>query len=194
MISKIKKILEAEGLSKEIICGLLGNIKLESNFKLVAENLNYSSADRLRAIFPSKFKTMSDEKIKGYVNKPEALGNLVYADKGGFKYRGRGFIQLTGEVNYKLFGELTGVDLVNNPDLLLDEEIATKVASKYVQRMAFPLYKGELNDCKDIIIVADIITRAIQGPAKNYSTGFLKEHLEKKRAASEEFYKNYESI
>lgn len=194
MISRIKKLLESEGFSKEVICGLLGNIKLESNFKLLSENLNYSSADRLRAVFPSKFIKMSDEKIKDYVNKPEALGNLVYAKIGGFKYRGRGFIQITGEANYKLFGELTGVDLINSPDLLLDEEIATKVASKYVQRMAFPLYKDDLNDCKDIATVADIITKAIQGPRKNYSTGFLKEHLEKKRAASQEFYKNYETI
>jgi hypothetical protein len=49
----------------------------------------------------------------------------------GFKYRGRGLIQLTGKDNYKKFGDLIGVDLVGNPDLANDPTVANKIAAAY---------------------------------------------------------------
>ena len=59
------------------------------------------------------------------------LGNTEEGD--GFKYRGRGYIQLTGRYNYKKYGDMIGVDLINNPDLAAQPEIAQKLAVAYYQ-------------------------------------------------------------
>ena len=65
----------------------------------------------------------------------------------GYKYRGRGLIQLTGKNNYKKYGDLLGVDLVNNPELANDPVIAQKIASSYY------LNKGKGKDLSDINVV-----------------------------------------
>ncbi len=57
------------------------------------------------------------------------LGNEIWGD--GWKYRGRGFLQCTGKRNYKIFGDVIGVDLVSNPDLLLDRVMSLKFACWY---------------------------------------------------------------
>lgn len=55
------------------------------------------------------------------------LGNTPEADGDGYKYRGRGFVQITGLANYKFFSKITGKDLVSNPDLALDFDVAAKI-------------------------------------------------------------------
>jgi len=97
------------------------------NFKSISENLNYS-ADGLKKIFPKYFPgTLSES----YARNPEKIASRVYGGrmgngdettKEGFKFRGRGFIQLTGKQNYTNFTKFIGEDCVANPDL---------VASKY---------------------------------------------------------------
>ena len=106
------------GFSNEVIASILGNIKVECDFKLQAENMYYSNAEILIRTFPSKFKNMSLEQIKTYIKNPEKLGNYVYKELGGYRYRGRGYIQITGIDNYKLYGKLLKLELANNPDLL----------------------------------------------------------------------------
>jgi len=78
-------------------------------FKFTSENLNYKAAS-LRKVFPKYFPT--DELAAQYANKPEKIANRVYASRmgngdeasgEGFKYRGRGLIQLTGKQNYTWF-------------------------------------------------------------------------------------------
>lgn len=101
----------------------------ESNgFKATRENLNYS-AKGLMSTFKKYFPTY--QLSTTYERKPEKIANLVYASRmgngneasgDGFKFRGRGYIQLTGKNNYTLFGESIDEDVVNNPD---------KVASDY---------------------------------------------------------------
>ncbi len=94
------------------------------SFTAVQENLNYS-ASRLRAVFPSYFPT--DQMAAAYGGNPQKIGSRVYANRmgngdeasgDGYKYRGRGYIQLTGKNNYSNFGKFEGVDTVNNPDLV----------------------------------------------------------------------------
>ena len=192
----MKSIKEAglkAGFSKEVISALLGNIKVESNFELKAENMNYSSVARLRAVFPSYFKAMPDAKAKLYVNNPKLLGDLVYAKMAGYSYRGRGFIQITGLANYKAYSELLKLDLVNNPDLALREDIAILIVIEYIKQVAFKKYPS-LNGVRDINTVADIITKSVQGFGKNYNVGFLKEHLEKKRNYAVKYFKELEII
>lgn len=65
---------------------------------------------------------------KHYENRAD-LGNNQPGD--GAKYCGRGYVQITGRNNYKHYGDLLGVDLVNNPDLALDPAIAGKVIALY---------------------------------------------------------------
>ena len=106
-----------------------------SSFTKVVENLNYTTPERLCAIFPTKFKKLID--AKPYVRNPERLGSFVYANKlgngkpesnMGFKFRGRGYIQLTGAVNYLLFGQKIGVNLLHDPDLVATKYPLTSAA------------------------------------------------------------------
>jgi len=193
-MSDLKKIFEKQGLSKEVICGLLGNVQIESDFEPLIENMNYTDASRLRAVFPSKFNPMSDAQVQAYVRNPQKLGDYVYSSFGGYAYRGRGFIQLTGKVNYELYGKLIGIDLINNPDLAATKEVAALIAVAYIKRNAFPQWKGDLNRCTDINMVADTISKSIQGFGKNYTSGFLKETLEARRKAAINFYNNYDNL
>jgi putative chitinase len=112
------------------------------NFKAVTENLNYS-ADGLKKIFPKYFPGNLNE---SYARKPEAIASRVYASrmgngdeasKEGFKFRGRGYIQLTGKANYTEFDKFVEDDIVNNPDL---------VATKYpLLSAAWFFHKNNLN-------------------------------------------------
>lgn len=91
-------------------------------FKLVQENLNYG-AKGLLGIFKKYFPT--EEKAKLYERKPEKIANLVYGARmgngpessgDGYKFRGRGYIQLTGKDNYTAFGKAINEDIPANPD------------------------------------------------------------------------------
>jgi len=93
------------------------------NFKAVSENLNYS-ADGLKKIFGKYFPGNLNE---SYARKPEKIAARVYASRmgngdeasgDGFKFRGRGYIQLTGKNNYTNFSKFIGEDCVTNPDLV----------------------------------------------------------------------------
>jgi putative chitinase len=98
-------------------------------FRAVQENLNYG-AKGLLSIFKKYFKTI--EKAKAYERKPEKIANLVYGNRMGngpessgmgWKFRGRGYIQLTGFENYKLFDATVPESIIDSPDL-----VATKYA------------------------------------------------------------------
>lgn len=92
-------------------------------FKIVSENLHYS-ADRLKVVFPKYFP---DDLSDSYNNDPVKIGSRVYANRmgngdeasgEGYKFRGRGFIQLTGKNNYSRFASFIGEDTVTDPDLV----------------------------------------------------------------------------
>lgn len=92
-------------------------------FKAVSENLNYS-ADGLKKIFPKYFPGNLNE---SYARQPEKIANRVYSSRmgngdeasgDGFKFRGRGYIQLTGKSNYSAFDKFVDDDIVGSPDLI----------------------------------------------------------------------------
>ena len=104
-------------------------------WRATSENLNYSSKG-LMGIFGKYFPTLA--LAEQYARKPEAIASRVYggrmgngaeATKEGFKFRGRGYIQLTGKDNYKAFDGFVSEDILSNPDL---------VATKY------PLMSAEI--------------------------------------------------
>jgi len=93
-------------------------------WKATSENLNYSSKG-LMGIFGKYFPTLA--LAEQYARKPEAIASKVYggrmgngpeATKEGFKFRGRGYIQLTGKDNYKAFDAFVPEEIINNPDLV----------------------------------------------------------------------------
>ena len=103
--------------------------------KYVEENLNYS-ADGLMKTWPNRFNR---QKALEYARKPEKIANYVYADRmgngneasgDGWKYRGRGFIQLTGRENYKAYAssEFCVGDLMSHPEWLANSPGCTKSA------------------------------------------------------------------
>ena len=97
-------------------------------FKATQENLNYS-AKGLAGIFKKYFPT--EAAAAPYARKPQKIASKVYGGRmgngpestgEGYKFRGRGYIQLTGKENYTAFGKSIGEDIISNPDV---------VASKY---------------------------------------------------------------
>ena len=92
-------------------------------FKSVSENLNYS-ADGLKKIFGKYFPGNLNE---SYARQPDKIASRFYGSRmgngdestgEGFKFRGRGYIQLTGKQNYTNFAKFIGEDTVSNPDLV----------------------------------------------------------------------------
>jgi putative chitinase len=116
-------------------------------FKLVNEKLNYG-AKGLLGIFKKYFPT--EAKALQYERKPEKIANLVYggrmgngpeASGEGFKFKGRGYIQLTGKDNYTSFAKAINEDVVANPDL---------VATKYpLASAAWFFHKNGLHKIAD---------------------------------------------
>jgi putative chitinase len=100
-------------------------------FKAFSENLNYS-ADGLNKIFPKYFKNAGRDAVP-FARNPEKIANIVYASRmgngdaasgDGWKFRGRGALQLTGKANYEAFAKYLGNnEVLENPDL-----VATKYA------------------------------------------------------------------
>lgn len=133
-------------------------------FRVTRENLNYS-AEGLAKIFPKYFPSV--DAAKPFAKQPEKIANKVYANRmgngdeasgEGFKFRGRGYIQLTGKQNYTLFGQAIGQDLVANPD---------KVAGEYaLLSAAWFFHKNALHKIADegaTDIVVQRVTKRVNG-------------------------------
>jgi len=130
------------------IAGFLAQCAHESgNFSAVRENLNYS-ADGLRRIFPKYFR---DVDANQYHRQPEKIANRVYASRmgngdefsgDGWRYRGRGLIQLTGKSNYIACSLDLGIDLLENPEYLETPEGAARSAAWF-------WWKNNLNNFAD---------------------------------------------
>jgi putative chitinase len=104
------------------------------NFRLLKENLNYKAAS-LRRVFPKYFPT--DDLANAYANKQEMIANRVYGGRmgngdehsgDGFRYCGRGLIQLTGKANYQSFAESLEMDVEDVPEYLATFEGAVQSA------------------------------------------------------------------
>ena len=130
------------------------------NFRVTSENLNYS-VDGLKKIFGRYFQGNLAE---SYARNPEKIASRVYGGrmgngteetKEGFKFRGRGFIQLTGKDNYKAFGLSINEDICSNPDL---------VSTKYPLLSAAWFFQRCLPKCTDASEAAvTAVTRCVNG-------------------------------
>jgi len=149
--------------------------------RLTEENLNYS-ADGLLKVFPRYFPVRAD--AEACARKPERIGNRVYcgrmgngpeASGDGFRYRGRGLIQLTGKDNYRALARWCGQDVLAEPD-----RVASELA---VQSAVFFWERNALNDLADIDDLK-AITRRINGGLNGFAD--RRELLEKGRHALRE--------
>ena len=129
------------------------------NFKLLEENLHYSAAALMR-VWPSRFPDL--DVANQYANNPEKIANKVYGgrmgnteDGDGWKYHGRGLIQLTGKENYGNCGSGLGVDLLGDPDLLVTPEYAALSAGWFWRKRDL----NSLADSGDI----ETMTKRING-------------------------------
>lgn len=129
----------------------------ESNYlKATVENLNYS-ADGLLKTFPKYFNA---ETAKDYARNPQKIANKVYANRmgngnedsgDGWKYRGRGYIQLTGKENYQKLNsyDICTANVLNDPDSVGKVE---KGYSKYYLAQLASMWfweKNKINDAAD---------------------------------------------
>lgn len=104
------------------------------NFKVLQENLNYKAATLMR-LWPKRFPTQ--EIANAYAGNPQKIANMVYASRmgnrdeqsgDGYRFRGRGCIQLTGSTNYYQAGKALGVDFWADPDLVATPKYAALTA------------------------------------------------------------------
>lgn len=128
LCSKYKTLLNNYGINTPLRkVHLFAQLQHESGCEAIQENLNYS-AEGLGKTFKKYFPTK--ELANAYARKPQQIANRVYANRmgngdeksgEGYKYKGRGFLQITGKDNYKQLSKDTGIDFVNHPELLLEE-------------------------------------------------------------------------
>ena len=167
-INQYKKIGAKYSLNTIQLAHFLGQLAHESaDFKLVYENLNYSY-DALRKVFPKYFPNAV---IAGkYARNKEAIGNRVYANRmgngdensgDGYKYRGRGYIQLTGKNNYEAFSKFIGEDCIENPDLVATKYPFDSAIWFFKQNNIFSLAK-DLGD-NSIISVTKKVNGGLNG-------------------------------
>jgi putative chitinase len=152
------------------VAGFLAQTSHESGgYTMLSENLNYRAAT-LAACWPNRFAVLGADKkpikengklvptavANSIAGKPELIANLVYsgrmgngpAESGeGWLYRGRGLKQLTGKFNYEKCGKALGVDLVGNPDLLLEPIYAARSAGWFWESNNLSAF-ADANDIK----------------------------------------------
>ena len=140
----------------------IAQIALESTgFTRLEESFRYSQ-QRLLEVFPKHFT--SPKIASEYVGKPEAIANKVYANRmgngntasgDGWRYRGRGLKQLTGKWNYQQCANDLQIDIIENPDLLLQPDYAALSAGWFWHRNKLNSI-ADKNDFK-------LLTRRING-------------------------------
>jgi putative chitinase len=133
-------------------------------FRLTQENLNYS-AKGLNGIFKKYFPT--EAAAAPYNRNPQKIANKVYSNRmgngteasgDGYKFRGRGYIQLTGKDNYTAFGKSIGIDMTVNPDLVASQYALLSAAWFFTKNGLHKMADGGATDA-----VVTSITKRVNG-------------------------------
>ena len=154
---------------------LVGQCAYESaGFRRRHESLYYTSAARLMAVWPGRFPSRAS--ALPFLRSPVKLANHVYAGRmgngdaasgDGFRYRGRGWLQLTGRANYRHAGRRLGLNLENSPERAAEPATAWLIAADYLARRrrrgrtAF-----EWADLDDAAMVTRIVNGGLAGLAE----------------------------
>jgi putative chitinase len=155
-------VLPAIGINTRLrLSHWLGQNAHESGgFSRLVENLNYTSAARLMAVWPSRFPTAAS--AQPFVRNPEGLAEKVYGGRMGnalpgygWRYRGRGLKMITGFTNYLDLQGITGINIVANPDKAAEPETAVRLSAMYWHRTGCARYA----DADDIGALSNLINR-----------------------------------
>lgn len=174
----------------QLIIALQANALKETGGRVIVENVNYTknSRERLTAIFGKRISKLSDAELAQIQSSPEAFANYIYGAPGnslgntqpgdGYKFRGRGFIQITGRANYAAASKaLYGDDrLLKNPDLLNDPKAAAEASAWFINR-SLDSFARKMNINKNDLTqeqATHLITSIVAGkPIDKNGTGFL---------------------
>jgi putative chitinase len=139
----------------------------------LVESLNYVHAQRIMAVWPSRFATY--DKAEPFVCQPEKLADCVYngrmgnkaGSSDGWDFRGRGLLQITGHDSYMRVGTKCGINLVAKPDLAVDPKYALEIAAVEFEMLGAIKYadRDNLIEVSAVINVGHIVVdpRAIEG-------------------------------
>lgn len=151
--------------SKARVAAFLAQLFVESQgFTRTEENLYYTTPERIRAMWPTRVPTLLE--ASKLCRNPQALANVVYANRlgngdassgEGWRFRGRGLIQLTGRSNYHVASDALGMDYVRDPDAVAAPEGACLTAAWFWAS----IHGNELADASLI----DALTQRINGQA-----------------------------
>lgn len=155
--------VRVQGIQDSALAMLLAQLAHESAmYERTAESLSYGSAEQIRKTWPTRFSRTWPQALRALVRNPEALANRVYANRlgngpessgDGWRFRGRGLIQITGRANYAEVGAALGLPLLDDPGLLEEPAHAAMSAAWYWQRQGLSRYADDVEGC----------TRAING-------------------------------
>jgi len=188
--------LVAAGMSTGAQANILANVEKESGFKPRSEELAKYSGKTLFKLYgppgvdggqPSggknkvRFQSLNDANAL-VASGPEAVGDVIYGGRmgndspgDGYKYRGRGFIQITGKDMYKQVGDKIGVDLVSNPDLANDPEIAAKIVPAFFQLKLGKSKPEELENIDKVNTLVGSASEASKAERKTLAAKYLSE-------------------
>lgn len=179
LANKYKTLLSTNGINTQLrLSHFFAQIHHESGLKLVRESCYYTKIEGLRKTFKTPFLGKYDSFVSQYLRNSEKCANYVYANRGGngnvasgdgYKYRGGGYLQNTFKDMYQVLTNETGIDFVNNPDLILIEANALICALWYWN-------KHNLNsfaDKDDLDAISDIINMGHPTAKKGDANGYV---------------------
>ena len=147
------------------LAGFVAQCHIESaGFTRLEEGLSYTTPERIRAVFPSRVPSLAD--AARLVRQPQALANRVYSGRlgngdeasgDGWRYRGRGIVQLTGRANYADAATALGRPYVEQPELVAQPADACLTAAWFWHSRKLSILADSAQ--------WDAITRAVNGPA-----------------------------
>lgn len=177
---------------------IIANIEKECALIPRVENMRAyarTSNARIRSIFTTRVNFLSDDELNRIKKDEKEFTELVYGYKtrigkglgntapgDGWKYRGRGYIQITGKANYERMSRISGYDLVSNPDILIDDPlVSAKVSILFI-----------LNDLKERNFPNQLsanraVTQVIGGRGLNLNSGYGAELLAKVNIFSKKY-------
>jgi putative chitinase len=166
----LKRAIDSGITSPEELSNLMGQTAVESaGFTRTHEDFRYRSADRAMSVVGQLRQRHTHDEVASVLaaRDPEATANLFYdgrTDLGnttpgdGWRFHGRGVIQLTGRANYETYGRLVGVDLIEHPELAADPEVSADVAVAYWQQRLKHVDRTDV----------EAVTRRINGGTNGY--------------------------